>query len=105
MLGILIDDDYELQVDVKFDQDGKITGGLVLGDLTFQNQDIIIKMNKGELKEAPLKGVGIQNYIDDESPETLIRNIRTELAADGMIVNKVGFDTTGDLIIDAKYKE
>ena len=104
MKGILIDNDYELQVDVQLDQNGLITGGLVLGDLTFQNQDMIIKMMPGELKEAPLKGVGIQDYIDDESPEALIRMIRTQLSAEGMIVNKVGFDSTGDLVIDAKYK-
>ncbi len=105
MLGILVDDTYNLKVYVKLDDDGKIKQGLVIGDVLFQNQEFIIKMSPGSLKEKPLKGVGIENYQDDEDPETLLRNIRTELSADGMVVNKIGFDTIGDLFIDAKYIE
>jgi len=73
-------------------------------NITFQNQEFIIIAEKGEFKEIPMRGVGIRSFSDDESPETLIRSIRTELTAEGMKVNKIDLNLqTGKLEIDAKY--
>jgi hypothetical protein len=104
MNGILIDDNHDLQVRIMRDKNGIITQGLVIGDITFQNQEIIVVSEKGEIKHAPTKGVGIQSYLDDEMPDNLLRAIRTELAVEGMQVNKVSIDAKGLLEIDAKYK-
>ena len=84
MKGAMVDDSYDLKIDVKRDAGGMITGGLVIGDITFQNQEFIIMAKKGEFKEAPLRGVGINYFLDDENPENLVRAIRTELAAEGI---------------------
>lgn len=103
MKGMLIDDSGELQVQVKKESNGLITQGLVLGDITFQNQELIVLAEKGEFKEMPTKGVGISSYLDDETPDSLLRAIRTELSNEDMEVKKVGFEED-KIVIDAKYK-
>ena len=102
MKGIMVDDSYDLKIEVKRDANNMITGGLVIGDTTFQNQEFIILAGKGEFKEEPLKGVSIHGFLDDETPESLIRAIRTELSEEGMKVKEIGFEN-GKLVIDAKY--
>jgi hypothetical protein len=104
MKGIVINDNHDLQISIMRDKNGLITQGLVIGDITFQNQEIIIVSEKGEIKNAPTKGVGIQSYLDDEMPDNLLRAIRTELAVEGMQVNKVSINEKGLLEVDAKYK-
>ena len=104
MRGILIDNNHDLQINVCRDSSGLITQGLVIGDITHQNQELIILCEKGEIKSSPTKGVGIRTFLDDETPENLIRNVRTELSMEGMQVDKVYFEKDGNLIIEAKYK-
>lgn len=104
MKGLILDDDYELQVILKHDTDGKITQGAILADTTAQVQEIIIRSAKGEIKEAPKKGVGILEYIDDDSDENMVRSIRTELVNEGMKVNSLEIDSSNNLIIDAYYE-
>ena len=102
MKGIMVDDSYNFKMNVRRDANGMIIGGFIIGDTTFQNQEFIIMAEKGEYKEDPLKGVGIHSFLDDESPESLIRVIRIELAKEGMKVNSIRFDN-GKLVIDAAY--
>ena len=104
MKGIMLDDNHELQIEVKKDADGKITSGVVIGDITFQNQELIIACEKGEIREAPEKGVGAANYVDDEQPDDFIKAINIELTREGMKIDSIGFDGGGKLVIDAKYK-
>ncbi len=103
MKGLLLDDNNEIQVAVVKDADGLITQGMVVGDITFQNQNLIIAFEKGELREAPGKGVGASTIIDDESPDDFVKAIRIELANEGMKVNAIGFNEDNDLKIDANY--
>lgn len=102
--GILIDDDHDLQIVVKRDTSGLITRGVVIGNVTSQNQELIILTNKGEIKDNPTKGVGVVEFLDDEVPDNLLRAVRTELALDGMEVLKVKFNSNSELEIDANYK-
>ena len=48
---------------VVFGGDGRIA----LGDITEQNQRLLLSINKGEIKQAPLKGVGIGNFLEASS--------------------------------------
>ena len=99
MKGILFDRD--IQVEKRILPDGGITG-LVIGDITYQNQYSILMTHPGEYKESPKIGVGIDSFMDDDSPENLFREIRTQFAA-GMQVQKVGFSENGKLEIQAEY--
>ena len=101
--GILLNNDMDLQIEVKRDGNGLITSGLVIGNVTKQNQRIILLAEKGEIKEAPLMGVGIASFLDDDSPSELLREVRTNLRDDGQQVNSCGFDKEGKLVIIGGY--
>lgn len=103
--GILIGDDGDLLIEVTRDDQGKITDGLVIGDVTSQNQNTILLAEKGEIKNSPLLGVGIASYLDDESPSELLREVRINLRMDGQKVRSCGFDNNGKLIIQGGYED
>lgn len=96
--------DQDLRVVPRTLPDGGITG-LVVDDVTYQNQKFLLHAHPGEYKETPQTGIGMDNFIDEDSPEALLREIRTQLAADGMSVKSVGFNQDGNLEIEASYKQ
>lgn len=102
--GILIGDDGDLLIEVTRDAQGKITDGLVIGDVTSQNQNTILLAEKGEIKNSPLLGVGIASYLDDELHSELLREVRINLRMDGQKVRSCGFDNNGKLIIQGGYE-
>ena len=102
--GILLDETGDLQIKVKRDAKGMITGGLVTGDVTQQNQRTLLLAEKGEIKEAPLLGVGTASFLDDDNPSDYLREVRTNLRMDGQKVKQCGFDKTGKLIIIGGYE-
>ncbi|MDR3286869.1 MAG: hypothetical protein LBT27_05460 [Prevotellaceae bacterium] len=101
-VGIQIGEEYDIAVKVRYDAAGKIISGFVIGDVTLQNQQCLLLAEKGEIKEYPLLGVGIKNYLDDDGVENLTRAIRTEFVKDGIKVNKISFENS-NIKIDAKY--
>jgi hypothetical protein len=101
--GVLFDDTGDLQIKARRNAQGKIVSGLVIGDVTAQNQRTILLAEKGEIKEAPLLGVGTQSFIDDDEPADFFREVRTNLRMDGQTVKEVGFNETGKLVITAFY--
>jgi hypothetical protein len=103
--GILLGESGDLLVEVARDENGKIAGGLAVGDVTEQNQRIIIVSEKGDIKDAPLIGVGAASYLDDEDPSILLREVRTNLREDGQKVVRCGFNDSGKLVIIGGYEE
>lgn len=78
-------------------------GHLSVGEVTYQNVYLIIASNKGEWKEHPLLGAGIDSHIGEESKTMLAYTIRTELAKDGIAV--WGIDVNNEtIVLDAKYR-
>lgn len=102
--GILLDDNLDLKVEVVKDSDGLITQGIVVGDTTYQNQILLLHANKGEIKEFPTSGVGVQNYLEDDSSEALAREIRSEFTDDGMTVSSIEINMP-QLNIEANYND
>jgi hypothetical protein len=96
MKGILLGDDDDLLVS---------NGSLVIGEITQQNQRSLLLAQKGEIKEYPLVGVGINNFLDDEDTTSLLTVAREQFTKDGMNVKKMGFNSKGQLIVDAEYKK
>ncbi|WP_165044645.1 hypothetical protein [Dysgonomonas sp. ZJ709] len=101
--GILLDDTGDIAIDVRRDSNGLITGGLVIGDVTNQNQRTILTSEKGEIKPSLLLGVGIASFLDDDEPSLLLREVRVNLRDDGQTVNSCGFNPEGKLVIIGGY--
>lgn len=82
-----------------------VNGDFVIGESTAQHQKILILSDKGEYKEFPMRGVGARRYLEDDTPDNLAREIRTEFSADGMTVNKIKIGENSTIAVDAFYSE
>lgn len=94
--------DFAPEIDVARDAEGKITRGLVVGDTLRQNQALLLVLHKGELKERPSTGCGIEDMLLDNDPIYWRTMIRDQLEMDGQKVNKVVITKNG-ITIDAEY--
>jgi hypothetical protein len=103
-IGILLDQNFDLQVKVRRDRNGLITHGLVVGDTLYQNQAIILKAQKGEIKEYPTTGVGIENMLNDTDLKLWRREITDQLESDGMQIDKLTL-TDSELLLEAHYRK
>lgn len=101
--GILLNEHADLMVQVKRDSAGKITQGLVAGDITEQNMAIILKVQPGEIKEFPLVGVGIDNMLLTKNELQFEHKIREQLIADGYTIESLNLKNK-NIYIKAKYK-
>lgn len=101
--GILLSESGDLYIKVERNDEGLITAGLIIGDVTAQNQRNIIFAEKGDIKYDPLLGVGASSYLDDDDPSAFLREVRINLRNDGQKVKSCGFDENGKLIIIGSY--
>lgn len=80
-------------------------GDFVIGDSTMQNQYLILSSQKGEWKDTPFIGAGIEDMLNDEGSEAYWkRRIAEELKRDGMDVKEVKIINNGQININAEYK-
>lgn len=93
---------FKIDVQLKFDDEGKILSGLNLGDTLRQNQALILVLHQGELKERPEIGVGIEDMLLDNDTLYWRSRIREQLELDNQNVDKVRI-TTGGIEINASY--
>lgn len=101
-IGIQLNDDYDLDIEIVKDSSGKITSGLVIGEITQQNMKMILVGNPGEFKEKPLVGVGINNMILDHNTLAYEHSIREQLTNEGMTLSTLSLSET-EIQIDASY--
>ena len=80
----------------------KANGDFVMGESTVQHQRRLLKAQQGEYKQNPLVGVGVDNSLDDEDPDDLIREVRKQYVQDGMTVDVLKITATG-IAVDAHY--
>ena len=95
-IDLQIDDNYGLITDpTKHD--------LVVGDVTLQNQALILVSQKGEWKEHPTVGCGIEGITNDEDTGSWKREIREQFVRDGLKVSSIKFNGE-NIEIDADYE-
>jgi hypothetical protein len=94
---------YELAITLQKDSEGKIEHGLMVGNTLPQNQALILLTEKGELKEYPLFGVGINGIINDNELEYWRKEIMDMMEQDGMTLSVLELTTKG-LKIEGGYK-
>lgn len=70
---------------------------------TVAHQRDLLLTGMGELKHSPVSGTGVHDFIDDETPEAMMRMARRKFIQDGMTVNSIAIDSDGQLVIDAYY--
>jgi hypothetical protein len=63
MKGIVLDSENDLSVRVRKDAQGRIAGGLVIGETKIQDAYAVLRIRQGELKEDPVAGVNLERYI------------------------------------------
>lgn len=78
-------------------------GDFSVGDATIQNQKLLLILNKNEIKQYPTACVGATEFIDDEDPNELIREIRKEYTKDGMRIKDLT-NNNGKIGVDANYE-
>ena len=100
--GIQLNEDYDLAISVKRDAMGKIISGLTIGNIVYQNQALLLLAHKGEFKEHPVAGVGINDVVWDNDFNLWKREITAQIEADGQRITRLSLDENG-LILDAGY--
>jgi hypothetical protein len=85
MTGILLDENNDLQIK-PIRENGLITSGLVIDNNDYQCVKLVIEAQKGEFKEAPTVGFGIENYL--KSPIDIKQKFANELTKE---LKSVGF--------------
>lgn len=91
MEGILLDTDNDIVIDVQKDSSGLITSGLTIGNIDLQRCNLVVNCQKGELKEVPSWGFGIDNYLKAgaEKKQQFINELTKELKNEGFENPKV----------------
>jgi len=95
-IDLQIDENYGLMTDT-------IRHDLVVGDVTLQNQALILVSQKGEWKERPMVGCGIEDITNDEDADSWKREIREQLIREGMKVSGIKINEE-NIEIDADYE-
>ncbi len=93
-------------IDLRQNTDGDIDlskGDIVYVESTVAHQRDLIFIAPGELKFAPLAGVGMHDFINDENPADMLRMVRKRFIQDGQTVNSVKKNSEGELEVDAFY--
>jgi hypothetical protein len=101
-IGIQLNEDYDLAISVRRDAAGKIISGLLVGNITYQTQALLLLAHKGEFKEHPLVGIGINDVIGDNDFDLWKREITAQMEADGQRIARLSLDEKG-LMLEAGY--
>jgi len=96
-------DRFDISIDTEFNP--QISGGdFVIDESTEQHQRLLIITNKGQFREHPAVGVGLNEYLlDDDATSSIFNEIDTQFRADGMIVTSINIEDGLTLKVDAAY--
>jgi hypothetical protein len=92
--------------DILLDETGDLAvkdGDFVIGDSTIQHQQLLLMSQKGEWKEKPMVGVGIENYLNDDTTNDMMNEISDQFEKDGMKIKSIN-SANSELLIDASYE-
>jgi len=105
MIGMLLDNDFDLVIMPKRDSTGKITQGLVTGTTDYQVSHCVTVAQKGEFKEYPTLGFGIQSYLKGtviQAGQKFKTELQKELRTDGIIAIVRVFNNNTEFTINIK---
>jgi hypothetical protein len=76
---------------------------IAIGEVTEQNQFLLLKANKGEIREDPLCGIGIDNMLLEHNFTAIRKEIINQVERDGQRINKCVVSESG-VFLDAEYR-
>lgn len=79
-------------------------GDFVIGYSDNQHQEHILIASKGEYKEFPELGVGINKMLAEDDYMPMLIEAKKNLEYDGMKIDNIKFEPNGNLNINGKYK-
>lgn len=96
--------------DFLYDENGKLqteNGDFVTGTSDDQHVKLLLELNKGELKENPTIGVGLNQYLKKQhtSLTELKRAIKVGLEADSYKLNELVIEDNGEFNLDYELNE
>lgn len=91
----LLDNDFDLRIE---------NGDFVAGESSAQHQQLLLLLEKGELRQYPLTGVGLKNFLNDDNLGELYQEIQKQFKADGLTVNRLKIYNDGQMELDATYQ-
>ena len=94
MKDFLFNDDLEFK-----------NGDFAIGESDNQHVQHILLCSKGEYKERPELGVGLERMLNTEDPMEFLIEAKKNLEYDGLKVNNISFTEQGTISVDAKYIE
>lgn len=80
-----------------------VNGDFGVGESALQHQRHLLLSEKGDYKENATIGVGLFGYLIDDNSSAMLRAVVQEFSRDGMLVQRVYFDDSGKIKIDANY--
>ena len=95
---------YDLKIDVKKDDSGKIISGLVIGATLEQNMASILIARKGDLKRDLEFGIDFRSALLDDDLLEYRHNIKEQFSKDGLTVNHLDLYDIKKFSIDAGYE-
>lgn len=97
VFDLLTDDDNDLVVR---------GGDLEIGESTEQHQKHILQSEKGEWKQSPQVGAGINSLMLDDAPGgVVLAEIQEQMELDGQNVTTLSLSTSGDLTLETYFKD
>jgi len=94
MNDLILDSNYDISIS---------QGDLVVSTSDSQHQACLLLSDKNSLKEFPLRGVGILNFINDDNSDAFLRETRMEFIADGMNIKRLSANN-GKIKVEAEYE-
>lgn len=96
-------DVFDIALDTVFDVRIE-KGDFVVAECTKQHQELLLLANKGQFKQHPTIGVGIDTYLNDEASTTdLKRVIQEQYEIDGMRIIRMSGTQYSNIQVDAYY--
>lgn len=74
-------------------------------EATEQHKRDLLLAGPGDYKEHPAIGVDALSFLHDADPAEFLRTVRRQCERDGMRVDAINYNATGELIIDAEYED
>ena len=79
-------------------------GDFVVGESTHQHQKDLLIAYPGDYRFAPLDGLGIFDYINDDDLTDLGREIQRVLRSDSMTISRLEIFENGKIDLIAEYR-